>query len=548
MSMPMVMVLRYQWHKLCILCRQLQNYENITNKRAQIIRSFSNLDLNSRRDQLPEWQGVIGLEIHAQIQSVSKLFSGAATNYNASTNTQVAYFDAALPGTLPVLNKKCVEAGIKTALALNCDINMMSLFDRKHYFYADMPAGYQITQYRKPLAINGHMPYVFLSTKTDYLERRSAKIFQIQLEQDSGKSLHDAKAGLSLIDLNRAGIGLMEIVTAPNFTCGDDAASFVRDLRDILVTIGACDGRMAEGSLRVDANISVNRLGEPMGTRTEVKNLNSLRNIRLAVDYEINRQIQLLESGGVVENETRSFDVEDGETLLMREKEKVLDYRFMPEPNLPPLIIHKDWSTATSDSNVVVLELVKSQMKELPEEKRKRLEEKYKMELKNAVILVRANLSELFEKLVDVHGCNPVTTSALLRYCYVTLLDNLKLGDTAHMASPLHEAALLEIAHIFGRGEISLHSAFVLMETLVAQPDRSCIDIIEEKGLWIVTDESVIKSIIEEVCTRNRHAVKAFKKGKKNQFEILRNKVVKKLEGKSSIELVNQLLNAKLKE
>ncbi|BFZ12906.1 hypothetical protein BsWGS_15945 [Bradybaena similaris] len=493
----------------------------------------------------PKWKSVVGLEIHAQINSASKLFSAAGTQYGASRNTQVSFFDAALPGTLPVLNKKCVEAGILTALTLGCDINLVSKFDRKHYFYADLPAGYQITQQRKPLAVNGHVTYVYQPSGVGHAERRSARLVQIQLEQDSGKSLHDSEEKVSLIDLNRAGVGLMEIVTAPDFTDGEDASSFVRDLRDILLSIGTCDGKMAEGSLRVDANISVHRAGEPLGTRTEVKNLNSLRSMRVAIDYEIIRQIKVLEDGGVIQNETRSFDVEHGETVPMRDKEKVLDYRFMPEPNLPPLVIHKSRSSlppSLSLSHAVVLEDVEAMMTEPLDVKRQRLENDYGISLTTAIAIVRADLVDLLETLVKDYNCEPNTTSSLLRK-YSSFLADAGLHQSQ---SPISQKKLAEVIEIYGNKSITGTSLTTLFQEL-ATSQRSCREIMDAHHLWAISDVAVITAVIEEVLSRNPKMIKAYKKGKTNQLDVFQTKVLHKLDGKADPILVLQMITEKLK-
>ncbi|KAL8608436.1 hypothetical protein ACOMHN_002669 [Nucella lapillus] len=329
-----------------------------------------------------DWQSRVGLEVHAQITSRSKLFSGAATRYGAPVNTQVAAFDAALPGTLPVLNQACVEAGLLTAVALGCTVNAVSAFDRKHYFYADMPAGYQITQQRQPLAQGGQLDFVYVRCREGEkvtAETRTCRLIQLQLEQDSGKSLHDFHSRRSLIDLNRAGIGLMELVTHPDLIGGEDAACFVRELQLLLKALGTCNGKMQEGSLRVDANISVNKPGEPWGVRTEVKNINSVRNVSKAIDYEILRQIDILENGGQVENETRGFDAETSETVQMRDKEKLLDYRFMPEPNLPPLRVYSRSQAGAQPASTrgVVLEDIAERLPELPGEVRARLQQEH---------------------------------------------------------------------------------------------------------------------------------------------------------------------------
>uniref|UniRef100_A0A8C6V0T3 Glutamyl-tRNA amidotransferase subunit B n=1 Tax=Neogobius melanostomus TaxID=47308 RepID=A0A8C6V0T3_9GOBI len=276
--------------------------------------------------------GVVGLEIHAQIRSNTKLFSASAVRFSSPPNSLVSFFDASLPGTLPVLNKRCVEAAVMTGLALNCTINQKSLFDRKHYFYADLPAGYQITQQRRPIAVDGVLNYSLMGgkKKKNQVVRKSARITQIQLEQDSGKSLHDDLQSQTLIDLNRAGVGLMELVMEPDMSCGEEAAAAVRELQLILQALGTCEGNMSEGQLRVDANVSVHRPGQPFGVRAEVKNINSARNLARAIDYEIQRQIQVLESGGTVQNETRAYDSKTGGTVPMRDKEGLQDYREPP--------------------------------------------------------------------------------------------------------------------------------------------------------------------------------------------------------------------------
>uniref|UniRef100_A0A3Q3VZ68 Glutamyl-tRNA amidotransferase subunit B n=1 Tax=Mola mola TaxID=94237 RepID=A0A3Q3VZ68_MOLML len=289
----------------------------------------SNREENGKRNIYAPQQlvGVVGLEIHAQINSNTKLFSGSSVRFSAPPNSLVSFFDASLPGTLPVLNKRCVEAVVMTGLALNCTINKKSLFDRKHYFYADLPAGYQITQQRQPTAVNGRLTYSFLEGKKRSQVTKTVSIKQIQLEQDSGKSLHDDVRGQTLIDLNRAGVGLMELVMEPDMSCGEEAAAAVRELQLILQTLDTCQGNMSEGQLRVDANVSVHKPGEPLGIRTEVKNINSIRYLAKAIDYEIQRQIDILQSGGRVQNETRAYDSKSGETVPMRDKEGLQDYR-----------------------------------------------------------------------------------------------------------------------------------------------------------------------------------------------------------------------------
>jgi len=340
------------------------------------------------------WNSVVGLEVHAQIQTKSKLFSGASTKFAAPINSHVSLFDCAIPGTLPILNKQSVKAAVLTALALNCKINPVSEFDRKHYFYADMPSGYQITQQRLPVAGTGYLNFVICSpTANKTAQRKKSVIKQIQLEQDSGKSLHDEFDSGSLIDLNRAGVGLMEIVFEPDLSNGEEAAALISELTKILTTLKTCNCKMEEGSLRVDANVSVNRLGECLGTRTEIKNLNSMRAVARAIDHEIIRQIDILENGGVIINETRGFDSQLKETISMRDKEAKQDYRFMPEPNLPPLRL--------SHLNIDVQQLL-SEMPTLPEAERCSLMDQYQINLETAVQLVNeTDYLNFFKNVMD---------------------------------------------------------------------------------------------------------------------------------------------------
>ncbi|TRY65147.1 hypothetical protein DNTS_031792 [Danionella cerebrum] len=361
---------------------------------------------------VPQLVGVVGLEIHAQIQSKSKLFSGSQVRFMSPPNSLVSHFDASLPGTLPVLNHRCVEAAVLTGLALNCTINKRSLFDRKHYFYADMPAGFQITQQRIPIAVNGTLVYNhFEGHKWNHGMTKSVKIKQIQLEQDSGKSLHDEERSQTLIDLNRAGVGLMELVMEPDMCGGEEAASAVRELQLILQTLGTCQANMSEGQLRVDANVSVHRPGDPLGVRTEVKNINSVRHLAKAIDYEIQRQMKVLRSGGTVINETRAFDSKSSTTIAMRDKEGLQDYRFMPEPNLPPLFVYEteDSVPAGVDSaQAVVVERLISCLPEMPAQKRMRLVETYDIQLEHSFTLVNEEgLVDYFESVVQKTKAKP---------------------------------------------------------------------------------------------------------------------------------------------
>ncbi|XP_031230093.1 glutamyl-tRNA(Gln) amidotransferase subunit B, mitochondrial isoform X2 [Mastomys coucha] len=373
-----------------------------------------------------KWAAVVGLEIHAQISSNSKLFSGAQVCFAAPPNSLVSYFDASLPGTLPVLNRRCVEAAVMTGLALNCRINKKSLFDRKHYFYADLPAGYQITQQRLPIAASGLLTYsILLGKKHSQVTTKTVRIKQIQLEQDSGKSLHDDLRSQTLIDLNRAGVGLLEVVLEPDLCCGEEAALAVRELQLILQALGTSQANMAEGQLRVDANISVHHPGEPLGVRTEVKNLNSLRFLARAIDYEIQRQITELENGGEILNETRSFDYKLGCTVPMRDKEGKQDYRFMPEPNLPPLVLYDDTSLPPdADSQQVInIDQLRNMLPELPSATRERLVQQYGMLPEHSFALLNeVGLLEFFQNVIKETRAEPkkVTNWVLNTFlCYL---------------------------------------------------------------------------------------------------------------------------------
>ena len=333
-----------------------------------------------------EYKSVIGLEIHAQILSESKLFSGAQNTFASEINSCVSLLDAAIPGCLPVLNKRCVEAGVKTALALNCEINEVSMFDRKHYFYSDLPTGYQITQQRAPLAGIGCLTFPVLTpVRNSKPYYKTVRIHQIQLEQDSGKSLHDDELKISLIDLNRAGVPLMELVFEPDLEDGEEAAALVKELILIFSSIGTCSCKMEEGALRVDANVSIHKEGEPLGIRTEIKNIGSVRGVAQAIAYEIERQTMVKSNGGAIINETRQWDAISKTTIPMRDKEVVQDYRYMPEPNLLPL--HLNMHENESEELVNVKSIEKC-LPILPQGLRDELINKYKLSETTAIIIV----------------------------------------------------------------------------------------------------------------------------------------------------------------
>ncbi|XP_074849282.1 glutamyl-tRNA(Gln) amidotransferase subunit B, mitochondrial isoform X2 [Carettochelys insculpta] len=446
------------------------------------------------------WVAVVGLEIHAQISSDSKLFSGSKVQFAASPNSLVSFFDASLPGTLPVLNRRCVEAAVMTGLALNCSINKKSLFDRKHYFYADLPAGYQITQQRLPVAVNGSLSYSFhAGGQKNQMVTRTVRIKQIQLEQDSGKSLHDDTRGQTLIDLNRAGVGLIEVVMEPDMSSGEEAAAAVRELQLILQTLGSSQAIMAEGQLRVDANVSVHHPGEAYGTRTEVKNINSARFLARAIDYEIKRQIKELENGGTIVNETRTFDYKLGCTLPMRDKEGKQDYRFMPEPNLPPLILYdnKSLPANVNHSQVVNIDWIRERLPDLPSVKRAKLVEQYGILPEHCLTLLNEDgLMQFFENVMKQTEMNP---KKVIGWILIDTLGYLNQHRLTVKESPVSSFFLAELLNLLERREISSSAAQQVFRELWKGEGKTPLQIVKEKRLEVIQDQQELEAICQAV-------------------------------------------------
>uniref|UniRef100_A0ABI7XZM9 Glutamyl-tRNA(Gln) amidotransferase subunit B, mitochondrial n=1 Tax=Felis catus TaxID=9685 RepID=A0ABI7XZM9_FELCA len=447
-----------------------------------------------------KWAAVVGLEIHAQIASNSKLFSGSQVHFAAPPNSLVSFFDASLPGTLPVLNRRCVEAAVMTGLALNCHINKKSLFDRKHYFYADLPAGYQITQQRLPIAVNGSLAYsVCVGKKWRQVITKTVRIKQIQLEQDSGKSLHDELRSQTLIDLNRAGVGLLEVVLEPDMSCGEEAATAVRELQLILQALGTSQANMAEGQLRVDANISVHHPGEPLGVRTEVKNLNSARFLARAIDYEIQRQINELENGCEILNETRSFDYKLGCTVPMRDKEGKQDYRFMPEPNLPPLLLYDTASlpAGADPQQVINIDRIREQLPELPSETREKLIQQYGILPEHSFALLNeVGLLEFFQNVIKETRAEPKKVTSWVLNIF---LGFLKQRNLAVNESPVTPSVLAELLNLLDRKVISSAAAKQVMDMKRGNPRaiNKLIGLVR-KVTHNRADPTVIKEILEK--------------------------------------------------
>ena len=477
---------------------------------------------------LKDWETVIGLEIHAQIISKSKLFSGASTNFGSEPNTQVSLVDAAMPGMLPVINKDCVKQAIKTGLGLNGQINKRSVFDRKNYFYPDLPQGYQISQFTQPIVGKG-------SIEIDLKDGSSKKIgiTRLHLEQDAGKSVHDLEPNKTYIDLNRSGIALMEIVSEPDIRSAEEAQEYVKKLRSILRYIGTCDGNMEEGSLRCDVNISVRKKGEELGTRSEIKNVNSIKSIGQAVDYEFKRQIEIINSGGKIDQETRLFDEKKGETRSMRTKEEAHDYRYFPDPDLPPLEIKDDW-----------INQIKKNLPELPDVKKEKLIKEHKISSYEAAILVSdKNNVEFFDKIINENKKrNPKNIANWIIGDLFSLLNknNLEIKN-----SPIKAEDLGELIDLIEDSTISGKIAKNVFEEMF-KTKKKAKDIIEKKGLKQITNIDEIETIIDKVLNNNKDKVEEYKSGKEKLFGYFIGQVMQETEGTANPGIVNEILKKKL--
>ncbi|XP_040274475.1 glutamyl-tRNA(Gln) amidotransferase subunit B, mitochondrial isoform X1 [Bufo bufo] len=493
------------------------------------------------------WESVVGLEIHAQINSASKLFSSSEVKFAAPPNSTVSFFDASLPGTLPTINRRCIEAAVMTGLALNCTINKKSLFDRKHYFYADLPAGYQITQQRLPIAVNGILTYRYqVGTSWNQIITKCVQIKQVQLEQDSGKSLHDDVMHQTLIDLNRAGIGLMEIVMEPDMTCGLEAAAAVRELQLILQALGTSHANMSEGQLRVDANISVHHPGEPYGVRTEVKNINSARFLAKAIDYEIKRQTEILDTGGTILNETRAFDYKLGVTIPMRDKEGKQDYRFMPEPNLPPLILYDDKSLPTNmdAAQVINIDLLKERLPELPSVARERLVEQYGILPEHSFTLVNEDgLQEYFEAVVKLSKADP---KKIIGWVIKELLGHLRQQNLTIKQSMVSPSSLAELLTLLEKRIISSSAAKQVFQDLCKEEGKTPTQIIQEKNLGLITDKGHLEDICQNIIDGHKEEVSAIQQGNLKVMHKLIGLIQKTTKGRADPVLVKTILEEKL--
>lgn len=473
-----------------------------------------------------DWEIVMGLEVHAQITSKSKLFSGAATNFGGDPNEQVSLVDAAMPGMLPVLNAECVRQGVRTGLALKAKINKRSVFARKNYFYADLPQGYQISQYEEPVVGEGEVQ-IDLADGTS----KSIGIERLHLEQDAGKSLHDQHPSKSYIDLNRSGVALMEIVSKPDMRSADEATAYVNKLRSIVRYIGSCDGNMAEGSMRADVNISVRKAGEPLGTRTELKNLNSVRFIRQAIEIEAKRQVKVIEGGGEIVQETRLFDPTKGETRSMRSKEDAHDYRYFPDPDLLPLELE----------DAFIDECLKS-LPELPDEKKARFMADYGLGAYDAGVLVAdQETAAYFEEAAKAAGDAKLAAN----WITVELFGRLNKAGTDLGDSPISAKQIGELIGLIKDDTISGKIAKdVFDEMFETSKDPGAI--VEEKGLKQITDTGAIESIVDDIIANNEGQVSAYRGGKTGLLGWFVGQVMKQTQGKANPGVVNKLLKDKL--
>jgi aspartyl-tRNA(Asn)/glutamyl-tRNA(Gln) amidotransferase subunit B len=467
------------------------------------------------------WEVVIGLEVHAQIISKSKLFSGASTTFGAEPNTQVSFVDAGFPGMLPVINRECVAQAVRTGLGLRAHINLVSRFDRKNYFYADLPNGYQISQYQHPIVGAGVIEIELPDGST-----KPIGVTRLHLEQDAGKSMHDQDPSLSFIDLNRAGVALMEIVSEPDLRGPEEVGAYLRKLRTILRYLGTCDGNMDEGSMRADVNVSVRRAGEPFRTRCEVKNVNSIRFVMLAVEAEAKRQIAVWEDGGTVQQETRLFDPSRGETRSMRSKEEAHDYRYFPDPDLLPLVLDEAW----------VAELGKG-LPELPDEKRARFMRDFGLPVYDAGVLVAEQaIADFYETVA--RGRDAKLAANWVMGDFFAALN--RTGRTIE-TSPVSAADLGALLDLMADGTINGRIAKEVFEAMVetGQPPAA---IVEAKGLRQVTDTGAIDVAAAAVLAANQDKVAEYKSGKDKLFGFFVGQVMKAMAGKGNPALVNEAL------
>ncbi|MCQ0042405.1 MAG: Asp-tRNA(Asn)/Glu-tRNA(Gln) amidotransferase subunit GatB [Bombella sp.] len=469
-----------------------------------------------------EWEVIVGLEVHAQIVSQSKLFSGASAEYGGEPNTHVSLVDAGFPGMLPVLNRECVAQAVRTGLGLRAQINLFSRFDRKNYFYADLPTGYQISQFEHPIVGKGTVE-IELSDG----EIRHIGVTRMHMEQDAGKSIHDQDPTRSFIDLNRAGVALMEIVSEPDIRSPEEAGAYLRKLRQILRYLGTCDGNMEEGSMRADVNVSVRREGEEgYRTRCEIKNVNSVRFVMQAIEVEAQRQVDIWESGGEIDQETRLFDHVKSETRSLRTKEDAHDYRYFPEPDLLPLVIEQSW-----------VDELKAALPELPEDKRARLEKEYGVSrYESGVLTAEQSVADFYETVARGADARLATNWILGDFFAALNRTGRSIED-----SPVSAEALRELLSLISDSTINGKIAKEVFEDMVETGEKPSV-IVDRKGLRQVTDTGAIEAAISDILTANADKVEEYRSGKDKLFGFFVGQTMKAMKGKANPAMVNELL------
>lgn len=474
-----------------------------------------------------DWEMVIGLEVHAQVTAKSKLFSGASCEFGGAPNSHVSFVDAAMPGMLPVLNEYCVEQAVRTGLGLNAQINNRSVFERKNYFYPDLPQGYQISQFLHPIVGKGVV-------EVDLADGSSKEIgiTRLHLEQDAGKSIHDQHPSKSFVDLNRAGCALMEIVSEPDMRGPEEATAYLTKLRMILRYLETCDGNLEEGSMRADVNVSVRRVGEDYGTRCEIKNVNSIKAVQMAIDYEAQRQIEIIESGGKIKQETRLWDPAKGETRSMRSKEEAHDYRYFPDPDLLPLVFEQNFVDA-----------IKATLPELPDQKKHRFMRDFGLGIYDASVLIAERARADFYETVAT-GRDPKMAA---NWVINELLGGLNKDGKALSESPVSATQLGGLIDLILDNTISGKIAKDVFAEMMAS-GKEASSIVEAKGLKQVTDLGAIDKIVAEVIAENPDNVAAYKSGKDKLFGFFVGQIMKKSGGKANPDIVNDLLKRKLEE
>ncbi len=472
-----------------------------------------------------KYEVIIGLEVHAQVLSESKLFSTSSTKFGSEPNTQVSLVDAAFPGMLPVINEHCIKQAVKTGIGLKAKINKRSIFDRKNYFYADLPQGYQISQYKNPIVGEGSVTLDMPNGE------KNIGIERLHLEQDAGKSIHDIDPQNTLVDLNRSGVALMEIVSKPDLRSLDEVNAYIKKIRSIMRYLGTCDGNMQEGSLRADVNVSVRKKGDKkLGTRCEIKNVNSIKFMQMAIDFEANRQVDIIEEGGSIDQETRLFDTKKNETRSMRSKEDAHDYRYFPDPDLLPLELNDNY-----------IDQIKKNIPELPDEKKKRFIEKFKLSPYEANILVSdIEISKYFEE-VSKNSDVKLATNWITGELFALLNEkNIEITE-----SPISSKNLSKLINLIKDGTISGKIAKSVFE-IMRDGDKDPITIVEEKGLKQQSDPKELENLINKVIIENPKNVEAYKSGKDKLFGFFVGQVMKNSNGKANPKLVNEILKKKL--